>query len=113
MLFRGHRAHFLRDRERRVRRDPLMHCLRRRRKYNGPTDVWSDGTRLAVVDNANSRVLIWASIPTTNGQAATIVIGRASFGLGLSDAVADPPTSASMRFPTGTPHVSTADRRAW
>jgi hypothetical protein len=68
---------------------------------NGPTDVWSDGTRLVIVDNANSRVLVWSSIPTQNGQPANVVLGRTAFGLGLGDAVADPPTSASMRFPTG------------
>lgn len=67
----------------------------------GPTDVWSDGTRLVVVDNANSRVLIWNAIPTSNGQAANTVIGRSAFGLGLGDAPADPPSSASMKFPTG------------
>lgn len=69
--------------------------------FNGPTDVWSDGTRLVVADNANSRVLIWNAIPTSNGQAANVVIGRSSFGLGLGDAPADPPSSASMKFPTG------------
>lgn len=68
---------------------------------HGPTDVWSDGTRLVVVDNANSRVLIWTSIPTTNGQAANVVLGRAAFGLGSGDAPADPPTNASMKFPIG------------
>lgn len=68
---------------------------------NGPADVWSDGTRLVVVDNANSRVLIWTSLPTTNGQAANIVLGRPGFGLGLGDPPADPPTSASMKFPVG------------
>ena len=68
---------------------------------NGPTDVWSDGTRLVVADNANSRVLIWTALPTQNGQAANLVLGRAAFGLGLGDAVANPPTSASMKFPVG------------
>ncbi len=67
----------------------------------GPTDIWSDGTRLAVVDNANSRVLIWNSIPTANGQAADVVIGRSAFGLGISDGTADPPTNTSMKFPVG------------
>jgi hypothetical protein len=68
---------------------------------NGPTDVWTDGTRLAVVDNANSRVLVWTTFPTMNGQAANIVLGRSAFGLGLGDAVSDPPTSSSMKFPSG------------
>ena len=37
-----------------------------------PYDVWSDDVRLVVADTANSRVLIWNSIPTTNGKAADI-----------------------------------------
>ena len=66
-----------------------------------PTDVWSDGTRLIVVDNGNSRVLIWNAIPTANGQAANVVLGRAAFGVGSGDAVPNPPTQTSMAFPTG------------
>lgn len=69
--------------------------------FYGPADIWSDGTRLAVVDNANSRVLIWNSIPTASGQPADVVIGRSAFGLGLSDGTADPPTNVSMKFPIG------------
>src|SRR5581483_10129666 len=30
----------------------------------GPADVCSDGTRIAVVDTGNSRVLVWNSLPT-------------------------------------------------
>ncbi len=42
-----------------------------------PTDAWSDGTRLFVADFNNHRVLIWNTFPTTNGQAADVVLGPA------------------------------------
>lgn len=41
----------------------------------GPRGVWTDGTRLVVSDTENHRVLIWNSFPTTNGQAADVVLG--------------------------------------
>jgi hypothetical protein len=43
-----------------------------------PTDVWSDGTRVAVADSSNNRVLLWQTFPAT-GAAATGVVGQASF----------------------------------
>ena len=45
-----------------------------------PQDVWTDGTRVAVVDSLNRRVLIWTSFPTANGQAANIVLGSQPTG---------------------------------
>lgn len=47
---------------------------------SGPTgvDVTSTG-RLVVADTNNNRVLIYASIPTSNGEAATNVVGQANF----------------------------------
>lgn len=41
-----------------------------------PTSVTSDGTRLFVADTGDNRVLIWNSIPTSNGQPADIVLGQ-------------------------------------
>lgn len=49
------------------------------RNANG---VWTDGTRVAVADTSNSRVLIWTSFPTTNKQPADLVLGHPDFGLG-------------------------------
>jgi methionine-rich copper-binding protein CopC len=46
---------------------------------NLPSAVWSDGTRLVVADTVNSRVLIWNNFPTSNGQAADLVLGQADF----------------------------------
>lgn len=41
-----------------------------------PANVWTDGTRVVVCDAGNNRVLIWQTFPTTNGQAADIVLGQ-------------------------------------
>ncbi len=42
----------------------------------GPQGVWLDGGRLFVADTQNSRVLIWNSIPSSNGQTPDIVVGQ-------------------------------------
>ena len=44
-----------------------------------PRSVWSDGQRLIVSDSGNNRVLIWNSVPITNGLAADVVIGQTNF----------------------------------
>ena len=41
-----------------------------------PVSVTSDGTHLFVTDLGYNRVLIWNSIPTTNGAPADVVIGQ-------------------------------------
>lgn len=48
-------------------------------QLSGPNDVWSDGTKVVVVDANNHRVLIWNTFPSTNGQAADLVLGQADF----------------------------------
>lgn len=49
------------------------------RTLSYPSGIWSDGKRLAIVDNGNSRVLLWNSFPTDNFQPADIVLGQANF----------------------------------
>lgn len=44
-----------------------------------PSDVWSDGERLVVVDSDNLRVLIWNEFPTTSFEGADLVLGQADF----------------------------------
>lgn len=44
-----------------------------------PSGVWTDGTRVVVVDTGNNRVLIWNSWPTANGQPADLVLGQTGF----------------------------------
>lgn len=45
---------------------------------SGPKHISTDGTKLFVSDTANSRVLVWSTFPTTNGQAASYAIGQAN-----------------------------------
>ena len=45
----------------------------------GPQGVWIDSGRLFVADTLNGRVLIYNSIPTSNGAAANIVLGQPDF----------------------------------
>ncbi len=52
-----------------------------------PVSVTSDGTRLYVTDLGNNRVLIWNTIPSTNGAPADVVIGQ-------PDMVSSPPNNA-------------------
>jgi hypothetical protein len=51
---------------------PLRNSLSR------PAGVFSDGTRIGVVDSGNNRVLIWNSIPNINNSPADIIIGQTS-----------------------------------
>lgn len=53
-----------------------------------PTDVWSDGTRLVVVDFTNNRILGWNAFPTEDGQQADFVLGQADFTTGTCGSVA-------------------------
>jgi phage tail sheath gpL-like len=62
-----------------------------------PTAVASDGHYLAVADTANNRVLIWNSIPTSNGQPADVVVGQHDF-TSIKPVVVD---SRSLRAPQG------------
>lgn len=62
-----------------------------------PTAVATDGTAVAVADTDNNRVLIWRSIPTTNGQPADLVLGQDSF-TSLKKIVTD---NKSFRGPQG------------
>ena len=64
------------------------------KSLRGPQGVWIQDGRLFVADTVNNRVLIWNSIPTSNGQAADVVVGQPDFGvvvqLDLTKAVFDP-----------------------
>ncbi|MFT3912966.1 MAG: hypothetical protein QM704_02435 [Anaeromyxobacteraceae bacterium] len=44
-----------------------------------PTDVWSDGARVAVADRANNRVLVWSTFPPLDGIPADLVLGQPDF----------------------------------
>jgi hypothetical protein len=67
----------------------------------------TDDGKLLVADFANSRVLIWNSVPTTNGQAADVVIGQSSFASCAANddnqdgAVDAAPSARTLLSPTG------------
>ncbi len=63
-----------------------------------PAGVWSDGTRLVVADSENSRVLIWNSIPISNGQAADLVLGQSDF-TSTTDNQGGTPSATTMNYP--------------
>src|SRR5260370_23745322 len=46
------------------------------KSLRGPQGVWIQGTRLFVADTQNHRVMVWNSIPTSNGQAPDYVLGE-------------------------------------
>jgi uncharacterized protein (TIGR03437 family) len=50
-----------------------------------PVAVTSDGVRLIVTDLGYNRVLIWNSIPTTNGAAANVEIGQVDMTQGIAN----------------------------
>jgi len=49
------------------------------KSMRGPQGVWIQNGKLFVADTQNNRVLIWNSIPTTNGQPADVVLGQPNF----------------------------------
>ncbi|MSV28711.1 MAG: hypothetical protein EXQ52_08195 [Bryobacterales bacterium] len=63
-----------------------------------PTAVATDGRYLAVADTDNNRVLIWNTIPTTNGKPADVVIGQTDF---TKNSISVPPNNKTMRGPQG------------
>lgn len=64
---------------------------------SGPYDAKIIDNKLFVADNGNWRVLIYNTIPTTNGAAANLVVGQPNLN---SDAW-DGPSDTSTDFPTG------------
>jgi uncharacterized protein (TIGR03437 family) len=42
----------------------------------GPQGVWIQNGKLFVADTGNNRILIWNSMPTTNGKSADLVLGQ-------------------------------------
>jgi len=47
--------------------------------FGTPRALWTDGTRLMIGESDGDRVLIWNSIPTSNGDPADLVVGAPDF----------------------------------
>ena len=63
-----------------------------------PSGIATDGQRLVVADTLNNRVLLWTSLPSTNGQPANIVLGQPRLDQLKVPIVAD---AKSLRAPQG------------
>ncbi len=68
-----------------------------------PTGLASNGTKLFVADRGNGRVLIWNTIPTSNGTAADNEVGR----LSMTDRFTRIVSNKNMRAPEGVLIVGT------
>lgn len=67
-----------------------------RNTLRSPTGIWSDGTRLAVVDGANHRVLLWDDIRSLqSGREPDRVLGQATF----ETAALNGPDRHTLAFP--------------
>ncbi len=65
-------------------------------RLDSPESLYVTGDKLIVADSLNNRVLIWNSIPTTNGAAADIVLGHSDFTTKFSNEV----NANTLNFPT-------------
>ena len=61
----------------------------------GPEGVWIQNGQLFIADTQNQRVLIYNSIPTSNGAAADIVLGQPNMTTWVQVNIADQNTSAT------------------
>jgi len=63
-----------------------------------PMQVHSSGTKLMVSDQTNNRVLIWNTIPSANGQAASVVLGQPNMTSGTTNNGGISATSLSTTY---------------
>jgi hypothetical protein len=68
-----------------------------------PSGVWSNGECLIVADAWNHRVLIWHQFPTSQGQAADVVVGQPNFTSNKPNVenIGAAPTARSLHWPYG------------
>ncbi len=65
-----------------------------------PTSVWSHGTRQFVADTGNNRVLVWATLPAANGQAASFAFGQADLASGNVNGASGTASGSTLSGPT-------------
>ncbi|TFZ03567.1 hypothetical protein [Ramlibacter humi] len=74
------------------------------RTFDDPQGIWTDGTRLAIIDRQNNRVLIWKTFPTSNFQPADIVLGHSSFNLNQPNDGNPLPSAQTLDHPSAGIH---------
>jgi hypothetical protein len=62
----------------------------------GPQTVKTYGGKLFVLDRGDERLLIWNSIPSTNGVSADVVVGQTGF---TSSSMPNPPSASTLANP--------------
>lgn len=60
-----------------------------------PAGIDTDGVHLAVAEYSNSRVLLWNTLPTTNGQPADVVLGQPNPNI---NGINMPPSRGPLQF---------------
>src|SRR5271156_1782104 len=68
---------------------------------NQPGGVASDGSSLYVEDSSNNRILVYSPFPTSNNQAASVVLGQADFTHSARNTGLSSPTAQTLEFPFG------------
>lgn len=76
-----------------------------------PEGVWSDGTRVAVADTANNRVLLWDSVNTVfpSGHAPSRVLGHSSFSSSILEPAARDTVAGARSVAFSGTHLAVAD----
>jgi len=70
------------------------------KSFRSPQGVWLQGGRLFVADTQNHRVMVFNSIPTSNGMAADYVLGEPNFNTAPSaQTVAITPAANNLFYP--------------
>ena len=69
--------------------------------FNVPHFLTSNGNQLFVADADNHRVLVWNTLPTTNGAFADRVIGQPDFSTHVQNAGQPAPHAQGLSSPTG------------
>ena len=67
---------------------------------NSPESMTAGG-KLIVADSNNNRIMIWNSIPASNGVPADLVLGQADFTHCLVNAGNAAPTASTLDYPSG------------
>ncbi len=67
-----------------------------------PRGLWSDGTKLIVADSGNCRVVVYNTIPTSNGASANVAVGKSNLTTNTATTGATGMDSPAGVFSDGT-----------
>jgi hypothetical protein len=67
----------------------------------GPNNTYSDGVKLYVADQANNRILIFNTVPTSNNASANVVVGQPNMTTSTSGVTASAMTTPYVVYSDG------------